>query len=236
MNADMLHVLGDEQRCTLTWRGSFAVPDEGALALVRIAVGLELPGAPIAWPEPAELMKRMRSASEGAGHSRGAAQPDATLPIASTADGKPLSLPFRKLPAGAVPSVAVTPAAPVVVRKVRHGADATLPVDGTRAAKPALPFLADPPGVTPDAASQGAAATLALPDVAPSDVATPLPVVLAKDSPAASEALAEREKKSAVESPWAPAPPAPPPVPPPRAKRPPPKIDVHRRLYGTDKR
>ncbi|WP_437334665.1 DUF2169 family type VI secretion system accessory protein [Sorangium sp. So ce394] len=55
LHADTLRIDGDEQRCTLVFRGSFAVPDEAALAAAAIVAGVELPGEPLEWPErPAE--------------------------------------------------------------------------------------------------------------------------------------------------------------------------------------
>ncbi|WP_437724057.1 DUF2169 family type VI secretion system accessory protein [Sorangium sp. So ce861] len=51
LRADTLRIDGDEQRCTLVFRGSFAVPDEAALAAASIVAGVELPGEPLEWPE-----------------------------------------------------------------------------------------------------------------------------------------------------------------------------------------
>jgi len=79
MYADTLHISGDEQRCTVTWRGTFPVASEAALAAVRIAAGVELPGEPIAWPDPAALA---RSRAPGAAASPAPASTD-TLPLSS---------------------------------------------------------------------------------------------------------------------------------------------------------
>ena len=62
MYADTLHVSGDEEQCSVTWRGTFAVPSEAALAAVRIAAGVETPAEPVAWPSPAELEQAVMSA------------------------------------------------------------------------------------------------------------------------------------------------------------------------------
>ncbi|WP_437967189.1 DUF2169 domain-containing protein [Sorangium sp. So ce260] len=68
LDADTLRIDGDEQRCTLVFRGSFAVPDEAALAAASIVAGVELPGEPLDWPErPAE-----RGAGAGDAAGRGA--------------------------------------------------------------------------------------------------------------------------------------------------------------------
>ncbi|UQA57791.1 DUF2169 family type VI secretion system accessory protein [Polyangium aurulentum] len=50
LQADTLRIDGDEQRCTVVFRRSFPVPSEAAFASLRIVAGVELPGAPLAWP------------------------------------------------------------------------------------------------------------------------------------------------------------------------------------------
>jgi hypothetical protein len=47
---DLLHVDGEEQCVTATFRTSFVVPSEDALPAVRVVVGVATDGAPIAWP------------------------------------------------------------------------------------------------------------------------------------------------------------------------------------------
>ncbi|AUX25720.1 uncharacterized protein SOCEGT47_062690 [Sorangium cellulosum] len=64
--ADMLRIDGDEQRCTVTWRGSFPVPHEGALARIHVLAGVELPGEPIAWPAPGAATGRAGASAPGA--------------------------------------------------------------------------------------------------------------------------------------------------------------------------
>ncbi|MGK4008716.1 DUF2169 domain-containing protein [Sorangium sp. So ce1036] len=51
LSADTLRIDGDEQRCTLVFRGSFPVPDEAALAAVFVVAGVETVDAPLDWPE-----------------------------------------------------------------------------------------------------------------------------------------------------------------------------------------
>ena len=51
LRLDTLRIDGDEGRCTLVWRQSVSLPDESALAAARIVAGVELPGAPLAWPD-----------------------------------------------------------------------------------------------------------------------------------------------------------------------------------------
>jgi hypothetical protein len=49
--ADTLSIDGDRQMCEVVWRGSFPVAGgEAALPMLRILVGLELPGRPLVWP------------------------------------------------------------------------------------------------------------------------------------------------------------------------------------------
>ena len=52
LTADMLHIDGDEQRCTLVWRKSFSVPSEAALPALRIAAGAEVGDEALPWPDP----------------------------------------------------------------------------------------------------------------------------------------------------------------------------------------
>lgn len=50
LRADSLWVDADNERCTVTFRGSFPVPNEDALKLVAIAAGYETDASPAAWP------------------------------------------------------------------------------------------------------------------------------------------------------------------------------------------
>jgi hypothetical protein len=51
VHADTLRIDGDEQRCSLVWRGIAPVRDEAALAGLRVVVGLELSGESAQWRE-----------------------------------------------------------------------------------------------------------------------------------------------------------------------------------------
>ncbi|WP_437536350.1 DUF2169 domain-containing protein [Sorangium sp. So ce726] len=51
LNADTLRIDGAEQRCTVVWRQIVPVPDDHALAAVRIAAGVAVDGEELAWPE-----------------------------------------------------------------------------------------------------------------------------------------------------------------------------------------
>ncbi len=52
LQADTLRIEGDEERCSVVWRQSLAIPDEAALAAVRIVAGVLPAGGSIDWPEP----------------------------------------------------------------------------------------------------------------------------------------------------------------------------------------
>lgn len=52
---DLLHIDGEDQLVTATFRGSFTVPSEEALAGVRIVAGVEAQGEPIAWDTAAAI-------------------------------------------------------------------------------------------------------------------------------------------------------------------------------------
>ncbi|MFS8068308.1 MAG: DUF2169 domain-containing protein, partial [Byssovorax sp.] len=52
LTADMLHIDGDEQRCTVVWRKSFPVAAEAALPALRIAAGAEIGNEALPWPDP----------------------------------------------------------------------------------------------------------------------------------------------------------------------------------------
>ncbi len=78
LNADTLRIDGDEQRCTLVFRGSLVVPDEAALAAATLVAGVELLGEPLEWPElPAE--------QGAAGEPREAAREASTTTTTTTA-------------------------------------------------------------------------------------------------------------------------------------------------------
>jgi uncharacterized protein YjbI with pentapeptide repeats len=53
LQADTLAIDGDAQGFSVVWRGSFAVSGEEALGALEIVGGLEMPGQPVAWPDPA---------------------------------------------------------------------------------------------------------------------------------------------------------------------------------------
>ncbi len=56
LHADTLRIDADEEQCTLTFRATFPLADEAALPSVRVVLGVELPGQPVQWPEPASFL------------------------------------------------------------------------------------------------------------------------------------------------------------------------------------
>src|SRR5262249_43040314 len=50
LHADTLRIDADDKRCSITWRGSIELPDEGALADLWVAMSVAAPGTRIAWP------------------------------------------------------------------------------------------------------------------------------------------------------------------------------------------
>ena len=61
LHADTLRIDGDEERCTLAFRATFPVADEAALPALRVVLGVETPGQPITWPDPASLFAPVES-------------------------------------------------------------------------------------------------------------------------------------------------------------------------------
>ncbi len=55
LTLDLLHIHGDEQCVTATWRNSFVLPSDEALPAVRVVAGVETPGEPIEWPSAESL-------------------------------------------------------------------------------------------------------------------------------------------------------------------------------------
>lgn len=254
LSADGLHVSGEEGRCSLTWRGTFVLPNEAALGAARIAAGVEVPGEPVTWPDAAEIARyaaappRVASnpgvaipglssadatiaISESDVVSASSAAPNATLAIDSSVQRPSSRLPFRAPDPGAQPAIAARAPAP----RSRAVGGETLPIASTPAPRPApLPFRipgaapADPPRPAP---------------VAPAVVATP---ALAKEAPPTPVAAALPEPEAPAKKPVVEAPevivvraperaPKPAPAPRPVPKRLPPKVDISNKLYGTKK-
>ncbi|WP_434044369.1 MULTISPECIES: DUF2169 family type VI secretion system accessory protein [Sorangium] len=108
LNADTLRIDGDEQRCTVVFRGSFPVPDTAALAAVSIAAGVELLGETLAWPEgPPE-------SGDAAGRARGGEDESVSLGATvadAAAGGRTMGLPDGVTVTAAVAAAAVWAAA-----------------------------------------------------------------------------------------------------------------------------
>jgi hypothetical protein len=120
--ADMLHIDADRQLCSLTWRGSVAIPHEIELAQLTLAGGIALHGEAVALPDstpspPPIPSGRAGSEPERASLARGAAEdglagtvalspagnvPRAALPFSPRS--KPSGLDRPGLPAAAEPA------------------------------------------------------------------------------------------------------------------------------------
>ncbi len=145
--ADTLAIDGDAQSCAVVWRGRFALSSEAALATVRIAGALAMPGQPVTWPEAAELARTPDAPAAAA--LPVVNRPPA--PLATTAGlsdeqqakaGHAVAVPFSP---GAVPVVVARPPpeTPVVSRAPHHlGSTDGLSFGDHRAAarKAATPF------------------------------------------------------------------------------------------------
>ncbi|WP_437876349.1 DUF2169 family type VI secretion system accessory protein [Sorangium sp. So ce513] len=141
LNADTLRIDGDEQRCTVVFRGSFPVPDEAALAAASIVAGVEIAGEPLEWPEaPPQRGAAAHAAGragDAAGGARGGADDagalGATVADASGAGGRTVSLPDAAAATAALAwaAAAVTPfragPAPEIIAGPAAGAEATGP-------------------------------------------------------------------------------------------------------------
>ncbi|MFT3768633.1 MAG: DUF2169 domain-containing protein [Minicystis sp.] len=199
LRLDTLRIDGDEGRCTVVWRQSVPVPDEAAIAAARIVAGVELPGAPIAWPEtlPERRAAAARSAiPEMAASSVQISSVDvepAGAPVMSTLmtgdEGAARSKPLPFLPSNlAAPAIAQAPSEPH-----EHIASGTLalPGDDTDAARaPVVPFVGS------------AERTTSAPFVA-APMAAPAAPIVAPTAPAASWGAAPGAAASALPaSPW----------------------------------
>ncbi|XXY55081.1 DUF2169 domain-containing protein [Sorangium sp. So ce269] len=111
--ADTLRIDGDEQRCTVVFRGSFPVPDEAALAAVAVVAGVELPGEPLAWPErPPERGAAAREpagADAAAGRARDDDEGLGATQAAPVAGGRTMSIAEGAVAASALAWAAAVP-------------------------------------------------------------------------------------------------------------------------------
>jgi hypothetical protein len=240
MNADTLHVIGDEQRCTVTWRGSFAVTSEAALGAVRIITGVETAGEPISWPDAAELL-RMIAASDAAPGAAAAASTstDGTIPLSSSDVEIVFSSSGDAAGTLALPPETTLPITSSAARAPRAPA---LPFRAVSIGERSAPALSGSP--SPTRVLQGSSGeTLPLPD-ASTPAARPTTLPFGKEPPAPEPPPSPEPVETKAPAPkvvWTrsheeeePAPaPAPRPAPP---ARPAPKVDVKNKLYGPGKK
>jgi hypothetical protein len=203
LTADTLRIDGEEQRCTVVFRGSFPVPNEAALAQMQVLAGVELPGAPLAWSSPRGSPQTAPFLS-----ARGATPPAPKVdigtfalepPAEGAAPGAP-ALPFFSAPPGAISPLAIPSTGPKT------------PLD-----RPGTGTLALPPDEPAGAASGPPSA----PPAAPPSPAPPAPRVEHRP-PSAPPAAAPPRAPERRDSPPPPPPlQAAPPAPPQRPAAPP---------------
>jgi len=249
MRIDTLHLSGDEQRCTLTWRGIFGVPNEQALDAVRIVAGVELPDAPLAWPS-AEAFAQLSAAAPTV------ILPATSAPGATNATMMLSDEDIEIISEGATPGAVM---AKTMLLPEQRAATSTMMLQNqtlpivTRAPV-TLPFQPAPAGAAPAIAEATAGpkkfvpqsgATLPLPGSAPEVPTIPLPEepprVIAAPAPVPEAPVPEAPPPGPAPSPWAPpaevftpaAAKAPAAKQAPRPVRPPRKIDIRAKLYGT---
>lgn len=183
LHADTLHIDGAEQRCIVVWRQTLPLPDEAALAAVRVAAGVELPGAPLSWPDAAALGSLLPAQAQAPRIAPAAPQsipiysvtsplgwPDTTL--ATEAEAPPPlapALPFRPGDGAFLvqpnPAVAVAP----------HLPTGTLSLEGDPAEPLAAPVVVAPLGASPIAPlAASPIAPLAAPPIAPLIASSPI--------------------------------------------------------------
>lgn len=175
LKADVLRIDGDEQRCTLTFRGVFPIPSAAALGSLRVAAGVEVAGRPIQWPDlaapPAPRAGRSSSSSnaiagtvaldpEGANaftprvalpfHKSQPPQAsvDGTLELAGEDAARRPSLPFQhRSPTSPPPPQRISTPAPFAGQTVAlaEGADAPAIEPALAASTPEAPAPKAPP-------------------------------------------------------------------------------------------
>ncbi len=119
LQADILRIQGEDQRCTLVCRRSFPVASEAALAAARVVAGLQIAGETIPWFEP---HPHLAPPAEGPARAPGTAETLALLPMDNLGTSRP-----------ALPFAPADPAATMVLSP--DSAEAAAP-------SPALPFSA----------------------------------------------------------------------------------------------
>jgi hypothetical protein len=128
LRGDRLAIDVDQERCTVTWRGRFALTHEGALEQLAVAAGLSLPGRPVVWP--AVDVVRAATRASGASEPERASDPgrlERTLTLDEPALPAPIALSAtRTLHDEGAPPASMR--APFPVAKPRP-AGTTVPID-----------------------------------------------------------------------------------------------------------
>jgi len=183
--ADTLSIDGDADQCSVTWRGSFPVTSEDALADLCVAAGLEVGGSPVEWPDrppvrQAEAAPRGRPMPIVSAETVALSGEETTIRRPSS----PL-IPFAsaaRSPAVASPAQSVKPIANRAPQEV-NPLEGTLPLDEDSQSSPNVASGKQRPGFD--------GATIAIGDAedrAPREIAAPFRIAAsgsAKGAPAA---------------------------------------------------
>lgn len=173
--ADTLRIDGDEQRCSLVWRQSFPIAGEAALAAVQVVAGVELPRAPIVWPDPPARRPAVSLPEETFAEAPSPATPIETLAIPPSPREpatRAAALPFQPAPPSPPPAAALPsrpPSEPVFTGTFALSPDE----EEAAAARPAVPF----PGIpnAPAPRREAAPPIFTPPILAPAIFASPPP-------------------------------------------------------------
>jgi hypothetical protein len=90
LQADILRIQGEDQRCTLVCRRSFPIASEAALAAARVVAGLQIAGEALPWFEP---LPHVAPATDLTARAPGTAVTLALLPMDNLGTSRP-ALPF----------------------------------------------------------------------------------------------------------------------------------------------
>jgi hypothetical protein len=164
--ADTLRIDADALRCSVTWRGSFPIPHDDALAAIRVVAGVETPVRRITWPS---AVTRASSADRG-----GRASAPDRLPEAQAragAIGEHLGLPGETPDTVKLASTHAMRDALPADRSDEPSWNSTLtldlPEESSPVARAAAPFRAPPAAARATAAPKEAPRAPAVPIVAP---------------------------------------------------------------------
>ena len=244
LHADTLRIDGDDRHVTVTFRGVFPVTDEAALEVLSVVAGIEMPGAPIAWP--AVIPPRapvVRAAPVPVAYPRSGTMvleaPQGGIGGRTIAEMPRSRTRLPTLPFSAMPGVSPLAESTGAPPEGRWSGTLELAPEQDKAAarRGATPFQPDPPTVPglpePPAGRQSIAdpETIVRAEPAPAPPSPPPPPSPPSPPPPPAATEAPRREVSVGVAPPPEAPPVAPPKPPPQVKpaAPPP---LRQGLYG----